>query len=74
MNLLTAVLRLDRLDKMQGRTEALTSLFTLQDWEDLSNKKSEITKVPRPLPWPPSSLPTPFNPPPSSCVANRHHP
>ena len=67
MNLLTAVLRLDRLDKNKESSDALTSLFTLQDWEDLADKKSNITKVflclQRSLsPLPPNPLPSHLNP------------
>lgn len=41
MNLLTAVLRLDRLDKsIRGPSTAMTQQFTLKDWEDLAAQKS----------------------------------
>lgn len=45
VNLLTAVLRLDRVDKYFGPKEkALTKSLTLQEWDDLAGRKSSVSK------------------------------
>jgi CTP synthase len=45
VNLLTAVLRLDRVDKYMGpKTKALTHILSLQDWEDLARTKNSKSK------------------------------
>ena len=45
MNLLTAILRLDRLSKKpQDSTNVNTRVFTMADWEDLADKKSSVTE------------------------------
>lgn len=46
INLLTALLRLDRVDKYFGPKEkALTKIMTLQDWDDLANRKTLVSEV-----------------------------
>eukprot|EP00668_Euglena_longa_P000532 GGOE01000657.1.p1 GENE.GGOE01000657.1~~GGOE01000657.1.p1 ORF type:complete len:614 (-),score=109.36 GGOE01000657.1:339-2180(-) len=45
INLLTALLRLDRVDKYFGPKEkALTKIMSLQDWDDLATRKSAISE------------------------------
>lgn len=45
VNLLTAILRLDRVDKYFGPETALTKTLSLQDWDDLAKRKSAVTEI-----------------------------